>query len=122
LETLPSPRGFYAVQYRFGLAVSDAAGRHPHLATQQKLGLLPQRWTGFGLADYFVVDVYRSSLMTDFIRQSAANLLAITLAMAADFDEVQKAVTRPSELPTGHANPSSLTTDEDTLTQKLDQK
>jgi hypothetical protein len=60
--------------------------------------------------------------MTDFIRQSAANLLAITLAMAADFDEVQEAVTRPSELPVGDANPSSLTTDEDTLTQKLDQK
>ena len=60
--------------------------------------------------------------MTDLIRQSAANLLAISLAMAADFDEVQEAVTRPSELPTGHANPSSLTTDEDTLTQKLDQK
>jgi hypothetical protein len=60
------------------------------LATQQKLGLLPQRWTGFGAAGYFVIDAHRSRLMDDLIRRSAANLLAISMALAADIDDAHE--------------------------------
>jgi hypothetical protein len=53
LNAFISPRGRYVVQCRFGFAVSHAAGRYSYLATQQELGLLPQRQFGFGVVDYF---------------------------------------------------------------------
>lgn len=60
------------------------------MAAQQKLGLLPQRRLGLGAADYFVADGHRPRVMDDLIRRSAANLLAISMALAADIDDAHE--------------------------------
>jgi hypothetical protein len=83
------------------------------LAAQQKLGLLPQQRLGVGAVDYFAVDVHRSSLMTDLLRRSAANLLAISLAMAADLGEAQDELALPADESTGQSNPSPLPNEEE---------
>jgi hypothetical protein len=122
LEVLLSQQEvFYAVQYCFGLVVSHAARRHPHLATQQKLGLLPQRGLGLGAADYFVADVHRSSLMDDLIRRSAANLLAISLALANDVGgDAYEDIVASGDKPSALSDDSLATVGEETL--EFDQK
>ena len=87
------------------------------MATQQKLGLLPQRRLECGAADYFVTDVHRPHLMDDLIRRSAANLLAISLALTDDADESSDA---SANEPAADSELSASTIDEKALqlTQK----
>jgi len=116
LEVLLSQQEvFYAVQYCFSVVVPHAVGRHSHLATQQKLGLLPQRWLRLGAADYFVTDVHRPHVMDDLIRRSAANLLAISMALAADIDDVHEDGVALVCEPSADPAPSSQPTDQEVL-------
>ena len=90
------------------------------MATQQKLGLLPERRLGFGAADYFVADVYWSSLMDDLIRRSAANLLAISMTLAADFAGAHENIATLVDEPSADSDPCSQPTDQEVL--KVEQK
>ncbi|MFM2036641.1 MAG: hypothetical protein RL459_1906 [Pseudomonadota bacterium] len=51
--------------------------------------------------------------MTDLLRRSAANLLAISLAMAADLGEAQDELALPADESTGQSNPSPLPNEEE---------
>jgi hypothetical protein len=51
--------------------------------------------------------------MTDLLRRSAANLLAISLAMAADLDDAHDEIAAPADEPTGHSDPSPLPNEEE---------
>lgn len=53
--------------------------------------------------------------MTDLIRHSAANLLAISLALAADTGDTHEAIATLADKPTAQADPSSASLDEATL-------
>jgi hypothetical protein len=51
--------------------------------------------------------------MTDLLRRSAANLLAISLAMAADLGEAQDELALPADESTEQSNPSPLPNEEE---------
>ena len=58
--------------------------------------------------------------MTDLIRRSAANLLAISLTLAADLGDAQENIPVTANQPTADVPASSLPTDE--ITVELEQK